>query len=132
MTMVTLFTGMAEPRPQARTRNGTRQDTATNRSSYYMLQLYRSNLEVRLQCIDEEALSAHQGKIYSKIADMLRSPVQDRETDAELAWDEIYKIERLSALLFNGAQLRQEITRRLAELADQNVPGADCFRHEYE
>ena len=97
-----------------------------------MLQLYRTNLEVRLQCIDEEALSAHQSKIYSKVADMLRAPVQNRETDVELEWDEIYKLERLSALLFNGAQLRQEITRRLAELADQNIPGSDCFRHEYE
>jgi len=132
MTMVTLLAGMAEDRSQANARNAARQDPATDRSSYYMLQLQRTNLEVRLQCIDEEALSAHQSKIYSKIADMLLAPAQDAETDSGLAWDEIYKMERLIALLFKGPQLRQEIARRLAELTDQNVPGSDCLRREYE
>jgi hypothetical protein len=131
MTMVTLLTGMAQARARTSARNTPTQNTA-DRSSYAMLQLCRSNLEVRLQSIDEEALSAQQGKIYCKIADMLRAPAQDMQTGAEFTWDEIYKLERLIALLFTGPQLRQEITRRLAELADQNVQGADCFRREYE
>jgi hypothetical protein len=132
MTMVTLLTRMAEPHSQSRTRNGTRQNTAASRASYYMLQLYRTNLEVRLQSIDEESLSEHQRRVHSKIAETLRSPVQDRGMDVELEWDETYKVERLSALLYTGAHLRQEITRRLAELADQNVAGSDNFRREYE
>lgn len=38
----------------------------------------------------------------------------------------------MSSLLFNGAPLRQEIARRLLELADQGGPKTECLRHEYE
>jgi hypothetical protein len=53
MTMVTLLTGMAQARARTSARNTPAQNTA-DRSSYAMLQLCRSNLEVRLQSIDEE------------------------------------------------------------------------------
>jgi hypothetical protein len=104
---------------------------SADQASYYMLQLYRTNLEVRLQCIDQETLSAHQKQIYSKIAERLQVPVQERETDAGLEWDKTYKLERLIALLLNGAQLRQEAAHRLNELTDNNVPEAMSFQHEY-
>jgi hypothetical protein len=132
MTMVTTFARMPEALSESYAPVRNRRWTSGDRASYHMLQLYWTNLEVRLQSIDQEALSDHQRQIFAKIADMLGAPVQDRETDAGPEWDEIYKIERLSALLFNGAQLRQEIAHRLAELADQNVPGSECFRREYE
>ena len=103
-----------------------------DQASYYMLQLYRTNLEVRLQCIDQETLSAHQKQIYSRIAERLQVPVRDWETDAALEWDETYKLERMIALLFNGAQLRQEVAHTLTELADKNVPEAASFAHEHQ
>jgi hypothetical protein len=132
MTMVTMFARMPEALTNSYAPVRSRRRTSADQASYYMRQLYWTNLEVRLQSIDQEALSDHQRQIFSKIAEMLRAPVQDNETDAGPDWDEIYKIERLSALLFNGPQLRQEITHRLAELADQNVPGAESLRREYD
>jgi len=93
-----------------------------------MLQLYRTNLEVRLQGVDEEGLSNHQRQIYATVAEKL----QTRVPASGAEWDEIYKLERLMALLFSGAQLRQELTRRLDELADEKVPEAERFRREHE
>jgi hypothetical protein len=131
MTMVTLLAQA----PNTASRwvwNWKRKDNSADQASASMLQLRRSNLEVWLQCIDAETLSEHQKQILSKVTEMLRAPMQSGDIDSQSAWDEIYKLERLSALLFNGAQLRQEIVRRLAELAEQNVSKSECLRHEYE
>lgn len=54
--------------------NWKRKDNSADQASACMLQLCRSNLEVRLQCIDEETLSEHQKQILSKVAEMLRTP----------------------------------------------------------
>src|SRR5271170_3263331 len=132
MSMVTSLMRMAAPRSEVSAPVGNRRHASADRASYYMLQLYRTNLEVRLQCIDQETLSAHQQQIYAKIAERLQAPVHDWDTDAGLEWDETYKLERLIALLFNGAQLRQEVAHRLTELADKNVPEATSFRYEYQ
>jgi hypothetical protein len=132
MSMVTSLMRMAAPRSESCAPVTNRRHTSADQASYYMLQLYRTNLEVRLQCVDQETLSAHQKQIYSKIAERLQAPVHDWDADAGLEWDETYKLERLIALLFNGAQLRQEVAHRLTELTDKNVPEATSFRHEYQ
>jgi hypothetical protein len=131
MSMMTSLMRMAAPRSESGAPVQNRRHNSADQASYYMLQLYRTNLEVRLQCIDQDTLSAHQKQIYSKIAERLQVPVHDWETDAGLEWDETYKLERLIALLFNGAQLRQEVAHRLTELTDNNVPEATGFQHEY-
>jgi hypothetical protein len=85
-----------------------------------MLQLYWTNLEVRLQASTRKLCPIIRGRSSRRSRTCGRR--SRTETDAGPEWDEIYKIERLSALLFNGAQLRQEIAQA-SELADQNVPG---------
>jgi hypothetical protein len=132
MSMVTSLMRMAAPRSESAAPVQNRRHNSADQASYYMLQLYRTNLEVRLQCIDQETLSAHQKQIYSRIAERLQVPVHDWETDAGLEWDETYKLERMIALLFNGAQLRQEVAHTLTELADKNVPEAASFAHEHQ
>ncbi len=131
MSMVTSLMRMAAPRSESSAPIENRRHSSADRTSSCMLRLYRTNLEVRLQCIDHESLSAHQKQIYAKIAERLSAPVDDWETDAGREWDETYKLERQIALLFGGAQLRQEVAHRLTELTDKNVPEATSLRHEY-
>lgn len=107
--------------------------TSIDRASYHMLQLHRTNLEVRLRCVDEATLQSDwQKKIFATVVEMLKAPRQVRPNARGLEWDEIYKAERLIALLFNGAQLRQEISARLQELAIENVKDAEALRRDYE
>jgi hypothetical protein len=107
--------------------------TSIDMASYYMLCLYRTNLETRFQAIDEAALETdNQRKIYSTVRDMLQAVQPTERGTPNLEWDEVYKLERLIALLFNGLELRQEISRRLHELAAGNLADADTFRREYE
>ena len=119
---------LAQSNKRARTRGTTSMDSA----SYAMLQLYRTNLEVRLQCMEDETLSDHQRRISSRVGEMLQALGRAKPTDGGLEWDEVYQAERLSSALFNGAQLRQEIVGRLAELVEQKAPEAPRLRHEYE
>jgi hypothetical protein len=129
MTMVTSLMSVTDRSgPIALVRS--RRQNSADQASRYMQQL-RSNLEVRLQSIDTETLSEHQKQIYARIADELRAPVHAAETDAAGDWDEIYKLERMIALLLSGAPLRQEIAHRLAEMTDQKVPEAESLRREY-
>jgi hypothetical protein len=106
-------------------------EASVGQAAHAMHKLYRANLEVRLQCIDDATLSEHQRQIRQKVAEALQS--LDRTKSGYLGgeWDEVYRLERLIALLFNGGELRQEITRRLAELADEKVPEAERLRLEY-
>jgi hypothetical protein len=107
--------------------------TSVDRASFYMLRLYRTNLEVRLRCIDQASLqSENQKQIYSTVTEMLKAFNQPRTTSRGLEWDETYKAERLIALLFSGEQLRQEISARLQELAIENLKDAESLRRDYE
>jgi hypothetical protein len=106
--------------------------TSHDRGSLYMLHLYRSNLEVRLQCIDRASLSEAQKEIYATIVTVLKSFSQPGAIARGYEWDETYKVERLIALLLSGAQLRQEISARLQELASQSLTESDNLRRDYE
>lgn len=120
-----MFTG-----PDARVR--TRKTACGDRAWHDMLQLYRTNLEVRLECIEEECLSQHQRQIFAKVAEGLARPAWANGSDHGSEWDEVYKLERLTVLLLNGPQLRQELARRVAELADEKIPEADRLQREHE
>jgi hypothetical protein len=107
--------------------------SSIDRASFYMLRLYRTNLEVRLRCIDQASLqSESQKQIYATVSELLKPPTQSRTTTRDLEWDETYKAERLISLLFSGAQLRQEIDARLQELAEVSVKDAESLRRDYE
>ena len=98
-----------------------------------MLRLYRTNLEVRLRCVDQTALQSEgQKQIYSTVSELLKSFTQTATTARDLEWDETYKAERLISLLFSGAQLRQEISARLQELAAENLKDGESLRRDYE
>jgi hypothetical protein len=98
-----------------------------------MLHLYRSNLDVRLRCIDPASLqSESQKQIYATVVDMLKSFERPGAVPRGFEWDETYKAERLIALLLGGGQLRQEISARLQELASQSLSEADSLRRDYE
>jgi hypothetical protein len=100
-------------------------------ASHGMLKLFVANLDVRLQCIDQQGLSEHQRQIAAKVADALQALRTAKGVTLGSEWDEVYRLERLIALLFNGPELKQEIGRRLAELAEGRVPEADRLRQEY-
>lgn len=107
--------------------------TSIDRASFYMLRLYRTNLEVRLRCIDQTALQPEsQKQIYSTVSKMLESFTQTSASARGLEWDETYKAERLISLLFCGAQLRQEISARLQELSAENLQEGESLRRDYE
>jgi hypothetical protein len=107
--------------------------TSIDRASFYMLRLYRTNLEVRLRCIDPTALQPEgQKQIYSTVSKMLESFAQTKPSARGLDWDETYKAERLISLLFCGAQLRQEISARLQELSVENLKEGESLRRDYE
>ncbi len=98
-----------------------------------VLSLYRSNLDVRLQCIDQASLQSDcQKQVYTNIAGILRTPRAAEATNYNFEWDELHKAERLMALLYAGQQLRQEISVRLQDLVDDKVAGAAGLRRDYE
>ena len=110
-----------------------RNKTAVDRTSYYMMQLYRSNLEVRLRSIEESSLQTDgQRKTFQIVSEMLKAQCAARANGRGLDWDEIYKAERLIELLYSGAQLRQEIGARLQELAAESPKDAESLRRDYE
>lgn len=106
---------------------------SVDRASLQMLQLYRTNLEVRLRCVDEQALKSEmQRRIYDEVAETMkawRAPAQD---DRDVDWDEVYKVERLMANLLDGARLRQEIAARLQDLAADSASDAARLQSEYQ
>jgi hypothetical protein len=107
--------------------------TSMDQASFHMLSLYRANLEIRLRAIDESSLlSDSQKKSYSTIAEMLKPSTNGSAAARNFEWDEIYKAESLIALLFSGAQLRQEIGTRLKDLAKDSPADADALTQDYE
>ena len=107
--------------------------SSIDRASFYMLRLYRTNLEVRLRCIDPASLQSEgQKQIYSTVSDMLKSFDQSTTAVRDLEWDETYKAERLISMLFSGGQLRQEINARLQELEVESPKDAEGSRRDYQ
>jgi hypothetical protein len=89
-------------------------------------------LEVRLSTIDQASLTSEtQRNIYKAATDLLNGPDQGGAIARGTEWDEVYKAERLIALLLSGGQLRQEINARLQELASDGV-ATDALRRDYE
>jgi hypothetical protein len=102
-------------------------------ASYHMLHLYRTNLEVRLRGIDATSLSSDsQKEIFHTVREMLAAPCPTRATGRGVEWDDVYKAERLIALLYNGPVLRQEIGARLQELAFESPKQTEALRRDYE
>ena len=107
--------------------------SSVDRASFFMLHLYRSNLEVRLRSIEESALQTEgQKKIFQTVTEMLKERCSARASGRDFEWDDVYKIERLIVLLYSGPQLRQEISARLQELAAENLKDSDSMRRDYE
>ncbi len=106
---------------------------SVDHASFYMLSLYRTNLDVRLRAIDPASFqSESQHEIYSAVTDMLKAPAKVSITARNLEWDEMYKAESLIALLFSGPSLRQEISARLQDLARESPAESENLRREYE
>jgi hypothetical protein len=106
--------------------------SSTDRASFQMLRLYRSNLEVRLQSIDEAALQTNsQRRTHALVGEML-SRAAEASADRESDWDQAYKMERMISLLLSGGQLRHEIQMRLDELAAEGAAEAASLRAEYD
>lgn len=102
-------------------------------ASVHMLNLYRTNLDVRLRMIDEASLKSDtQKKLYATVIQMLTGPIKPSMRSRNIEWDEIYKAESLIALLYSGAQLQHEISTRLQELAVENLAEANALRRDYE
>jgi hypothetical protein len=107
--------------------------TSIDRASFYMLRLYRTNLEVRLRCIDELSLQTEfQKRTHAMISKMLTSWGEPKATEGASEWDEAYKIERMIDLLLGGPELRQEIRTRLDELASEHPSDAARLRAQYD
>jgi hypothetical protein len=107
--------------------------TSIDRASFYMLNLYRTNLDVRFRNIDESTLqTAHQRQLYATVNQMFIAQDQKQPGAPDFDWDEIYKMERLIALLLGGAQLQQEIDARLKELASEHADCAELLRKDYD
>src|SRR4051812_33856384 len=102
--------------------------TSVDRASFFMLHLYRSNLEVRLRSIEPSSLQTEgQREIFATVTGMLKARHPARSS-GDFEWDEVYKIERLIVLLYSGPQLRQEINARLQELAGDDLKEAESMR----
>jgi hypothetical protein len=98
-----------------------------------MLRLYRTNLEVRLRCIDESSLQTEsQRRTYASVTELLSSRDAPPSADSEAAWDEAYRAERMIEMLLGGVQLRQEVAARLDELALDSAAEAAHFRAQLE
>jgi hypothetical protein len=107
--------------------------TSIDRASFHMLNLYRTNLDVRFRSIDESALQTpHQRQLYASVSQMFVAQEHERFGTPDFDWDEVYKMERLIALLLGGADLRQEIDARLKELATEHVDCAELLRKDYD
>jgi hypothetical protein len=107
--------------------------TSIDRASFDMLRLYRTNLEVRLRCVDELSLQTEsQKRTHGVVSETLRRWGETKATERELDWDEAYKVERMIDLLLGGTQLRQEIRMRLDELAAEHASEAARLRVEYD
>jgi hypothetical protein len=107
--------------------------SSVDRASFFMLHLYRSNLEVRVRSIEESTLQTDgQKKIFQTVTEMLKGRCSARESGRDFEWDDVYKIERLIVLLYSGPQLRQEISARLQELAAESLKDTDSMRRDYE
>ena len=103
-----------------------------HRAASPMLELSWSNLDVRLRMIDEAALqSESQKRTYQAVEGLVAEGSAKAGAEA-LDWDDVYKAERMIALLLGGPLLRQEISVRLQELTEHRVPCADAVRREYE
>jgi hypothetical protein len=108
-------------------------ESSVDLASYYMLRLYRINLELRLRNIDISCLhSEHQKKNFETVAELLRAPIPTRVSAPGDEWDEMYKAESLISLLLGGRELREEISTRLQELATHDLGRADELRRAYE
>jgi hypothetical protein len=106
---------------------------SSDHASFYMLRLSRKNLEVRLDSIDESSLQSEtQKKVYSRLVEMLKVPVNASVAARNLEWDEFYRVESLFGLLLRGGELRQEIGARLQDLALQSPAEAEARRRDYE
>lgn len=115
------------------TRGRRRRNAAMARAGFDMLRLYRSNLEVRLRCIDEASLQTEsQKRTYASVVEILNSKGEQSAPESEAAWDEVYRAERMIEMLLSGIQLRQEIAARLDELALDNAIEAERFRVQFE
>jgi hypothetical protein len=97
-----------------------------------MLHLRWSNLEVRLRTIEEATLETEsQKRTYQAVEDLIWEG--NSQTGQEtLGWDEVYKAERMIALLLRGGQLRQEIGAQLQKLIDARIPCAGSLHRDYE
>ena len=127
-------TGLRTGTERHRTIRGRRRrNTAVGRAGFDMLRLYRTNLEVRLRCIDEASLQTeNQKRTYASVTEILNSDSEQSSTESEAAWDEAYRTERMIEMLLSGTQLRQEIAARLDELAFDNAVEAERFRVQFE
>jgi hypothetical protein len=110
-----------------------RRPSAMSQAGFDMLRLYRTNLEVRLRCIDEASLQTEgQKRTYAAVSEMLTSAAEQSSPETDVAWDEAYRAERMIETLLSGMQLRQEIAARLDELAFDNTVEAERFRVQFE
>lgn len=120
-----------ERRHVARARR--RRNSPIGRAGFDMLRLYRTNLEVRLRCIEEASLQTEsQKRTYASVVDILKPGREKVSAESEAEWDEAYRAERMIEMLLSGVQLRQEIAARLDELAFDNPVEAERFRVQYE
>jgi hypothetical protein len=104
-----------------------------DQASFYMLRLFRTNLEVRLGTIDETSLQSEtQRKIYSTVSEMLKVGEPGSAATRHVDWDDMYKAESLIVLLLSGAQLREEISTRLEQLSGDSLAEAETLRRDYE
>jgi hypothetical protein len=103
------------------------------RAGFDMLRLYRTNLEVRLRCIDESSLQTeNQKRTYASLAEFLDPHKEKAAAESEAAWDDAYRAERMIEMLLSGIQLRQEIAARLDELAFEHAVEAERYRVQYD
>lgn len=131
MSLVTTSPALPATMSVFRQRTRLNGKTSIECASYYMLQLYRTNLEVRLRAIDESSLqTGGRRQIYASAIALLRD-AGDEET-SEIEWDDVYKAERMIALLLSGKELRYEIGARLQELSSEKPSEADRLRREYD
>src|ERR1700739_2612151 len=118
MTDVTIDALPSQPAPAKwiRRKHDLGARASADQASSHMLPLFRSNLEVRLRTIDAASLPSEcQKKIYADVTEMLAAPLVGNARNA--GWDEMYQTESMIALLLNGAELREEISSRLAQLS---------------
>lgn len=110
-----------------------KRDSSIGRAGFHLLRLYRSNLEVRLRCVDESALQTeNQRRTYASVIDILKPGQEASPIESEAEWDEAYRAERMIEMLLSGTQLRQEIAARLDELAFDNAVEAERFRVQFD